>query len=251
MKRKAVMLAPHPDDECIVGLLPLRLREEQGFEIIVVPATLGSRPERREARERELRAACGCIGFKPRIPSTVKTGVAGAEEIRALLEEIRPQAVFAPHSRDGHPTHRATHWLALEAMDKAGGAWEVVETEYWHPLEKPNLMVSSSRDQLDALSGALRQHRGEMVRNDYADRLPAWMEDNVRRGAELVGGFGAAAPKIAYATLYRWRRRSGGKWKTAARLGETIETAADMERWVDRLTCAWEAKGLSKRRKTG
>ena len=174
--------------------------------------------------------------------------MAKAKEIRALLDGTAPLAVFVPHSKDGHPTHRATHGLALAAMDAAnGGRWEVVETEYWHPLEKPNLMVAATRSQLDSLCGALRLHRGEMERNDYADRLPAWMVDNVRRGAELVGGFGSAAPKIAHATLYRWRRRSEGKWKVPSRTGETIETRGELGRWVERLEKDYARMGLSKR----
>ena len=32
------------------------------------------------------------------------------------------------------------------------------------------------------------------------------MQDNVRRGGELVGGQGGAAPDFTFATLYRLRR---------------------------------------------
>ena len=51
MKKRVLVLAPHPDDESITGLLPLRLREECAFEIWVLPVTLGSRPERRAERK--------------------------------------------------------------------------------------------------------------------------------------------------------------------------------------------------------
>ncbi len=37
------------------------------------------------------------------------------------------------------------------------------------------------------------------------------MMDNVRRGAELVGGQGGAAPRFAFATLYRVRRWGDGQ----------------------------------------
>jgi hypothetical protein len=47
---------------------------------------------------------------------------------------------------------------------------------------------------------------GEVQRNPYHLLLPAWMMDNVRRGAELVGGQGQAAPDFTFATLYRLRR---------------------------------------------
>src|SRR6185312_3508725 len=59
----ALILAPHPDDECIVGALPRRLQRQRGWRVAVVPVTLGSRPERRAARLDELRGACGYLGW--------------------------------------------------------------------------------------------------------------------------------------------------------------------------------------------
>ena len=53
MEKRVLILAPHPDDECITGLLPLRLRRECGFEVWAAPVTLGSRRERRAARLRD------------------------------------------------------------------------------------------------------------------------------------------------------------------------------------------------------
>jgi LmbE family N-acetylglucosaminyl deacetylase len=70
MKATALVLAPHPDDESITGLLALRLQVECGFRIVVVPATLGSRRDRRAARRPELRAACAYQGFQVRFPKS-------------------------------------------------------------------------------------------------------------------------------------------------------------------------------------
>ena len=225
MRNRVLILAPHPDDESIVGLLPLRLQEECGGRIWVVPATLGSRADRRAARKAELLAACEWLGFRVRFLNTRNQ----AKELRMLLERIRPSVVFLPHAKDGHPTHRATHRLGVEAMDAAHPPFfHVVETEYWHPLERPNLMVAAGEESLSKLRRALACHAGEIARNDYAARLPAWMIDNVRRGTELVGGAGAAAPAIAYATLYRARKRSGGKWAPEFRGGRIVESSEDL-----------------------
>ena len=54
-------------------------------------------------------------------------------------------------------------------------------------------------------------HAGEVRRNPYHLLLPAWMQDNVRRGCELVGGQGGAAPDFVFATLYRLRQWTQGK----------------------------------------
>ena len=234
MNKVALILAPHPDDESIIGLLPLRLREECGFRVWVVPATLGSRVERQAARRRELRAACAVLGFGVRF---LKCGPAPETSLAATLRTLRPTVVFLPHAQDGHPTHRATHRWGVAAMDAVGGAFHVVETEYWHPLAQPNLMVAAPAARLKTLRRALACHAGEVARNDYAARLPAWMSDNVRRGAERIGGKGAAAPPIAHATLYRARRRVAGKWRAEFRGGKTVVSAAD----VAALAARWAA----------
>ena len=96
-------------------------------------------------------------------------------------------------------------------------------------------MVAAQQSHVAKLRKALACHVGEVARNDYAARLPAWMSDNVRRGAELVGGKGAVAPKMAYATLYRARIRAGGKWRAAVRGERIVESTAD----VRALAAAW------------
>jgi hypothetical protein len=37
------------------------------------------------------------------------------------------------------------------------------------------------------------------------------MQDNVRRGSELVGGQGETAPDFTFAALYRLRKWTGGR----------------------------------------
>ena len=60
----AMILSPHPDDECIVGALPIRLMREAGFRIVNCAVTLGSKVERREERLAELQSACKWIGYE-------------------------------------------------------------------------------------------------------------------------------------------------------------------------------------------
>ncbi len=226
------ILSPHPDDECITGLLALRLQRECGFRVTVSPATLGSLRARRAARRSELRAACAALGWMPWFGAAMTDDP--AEKVRRLSarwQATRPDIVFLPHALDGHSTHRATHHWGVAAMDAAGGTFRAVETEYWHPLLRPNLMVAASERDLRDLMSALSLHKGEVARNDYAARLPAWMSDNVRRGAELVGGPGADAPPLPYATLYRARIRSAGRWRTPA--PHVLADAPALAAWVE------------------
>src|SRR5689334_20171526 len=60
---KALFFAPHPDDECIVGGIAVRIMRETGMNVINVAVTQGSNKARRVERLEELKNACDYIGF--------------------------------------------------------------------------------------------------------------------------------------------------------------------------------------------
>lgn len=235
MVKTALILAPHPDDECITGLLPLRLREECGFDVRVVPMTWGSDPGRRTARKSEFSEACRVLDFQPVDVPHGRDGLPAVSALSRLMKRLDPTVLILPHRRDGHPTHQAAHFHGCLAMDRLSGRrFHVVETEYWHPLTKPNLMVAADVLNLERLCRALNCHAGEVARSDYAARLPAWMEDNVRRGSERVFGRGSAAVPLQWATLYRVRRRQSRRWWSACRGGCLVESSEELGRLVRR-----------------
>jgi N-acetylglucosamine malate deacetylase 1 len=95
-------------------------------------------------------------------------------------------------------------------------------------MDAPNLMVESSAAEVADLVAALALHVGEVARNAYHLRLPAWMIDNVRRGAELVGGQGGAAPRFTFATLYRLRRWIDGRLEEVLERGRALSQEDDL-----------------------
>ena len=223
----ALIFSPHPDDECIVGGLALRLQREAGFRVINIAVTLGSKTSRRKARLKELTAACEFLGFdlEQIAPGGLEkiTPVARVQEPKrwesavrataALLWRHKPAVIFLPHVHDWHPTHIGTHWLVMDALATlpADFSCTLVETEFWGQLPAPNQLVESSEKDVADLVAALALHAREVRRNPYHLRLPAWMMDSVRRGAELVGGSGGKAPGICFGTLYRlshWENRA-------------------------------------------
>ena len=236
-----LIFSPHPDDECIIGGLPLRLQREAGMRIVNVAVTQGSRKERRGPRWEELRAACTFLGWdlvgtrpgglerinrdaRERDPAHWRRSV---DVIAEILEQRDPAVVFAPHDADWNSTHIGTHHLVMDALARqpAGFACAVVETEFWGAMTSPNLMVESDAEDVADLMAALSFHAGEVRRNPYHLRLPAWLIDNVRRGGEVVGGQGGAAPDFTFATLYRMRRWAGGALRTGFDGGRVV--AAD------------------------
>jgi len=85
----------------------------------------------------------------------------------------------------------------------------LVETEFWGAMTDPNLMVELEPDDVADMMAATTFHVGEVQRNPYHLLLPAWLMDNVRRGAEVAGGQGGAAPDFPFAALYRLRKWNG------------------------------------------
>lgn len=224
---RALVFSPHPDDECIIGGLALRLMRESGFRVVNVAVTQGSRKDRQAARWEELSAACRYIGFD--LVQTVPGGLERinivtreqdpahwarcVDAIATILEDLRPAVVFFPHDDDWNSTHIGTHHLLMDALARqpSGFVCHVVETEFWGAMATPNLTVESSASDLGDMIAALSFHVGEVQRNPYHLLLPAWMQDNVRRGGELVGGQGGAAPDFTFCTLYRLRRWADGR----------------------------------------
>ncbi len=234
----ALIFSPHPDDECIIGALPLRLLRQARMNVINVAVTHGSTKERRQPRLEELRGACDYLGF-----GLIQTRKNGLQKINAktrdddpvlwadavdcvagILRAEKPQLVLIPHESDWNTSHIGTHLLLVDTMKSLGNEaeWNVVETEYWAPMPFPNLVVESTEQDVTDLVTALSFHAGEVRRNPYHLSLASWMIDNVRRGGELVGSQGAAVPDFRFATLYRLRRWRRGTWADRLDAGRFI-----------------------------
>jgi LmbE family N-acetylglucosaminyl deacetylase len=192
-----------------------------------VAVTLGSKKERQAGRFHELQNACNYLGF-----SLISTAPNGLEKINVktreqdskhwagcvdivggIIEKHRPKVVVCPHDNDWNSTHIGTHYLVTDALRQMAASFEcyLVESEFWGAMTDPNLMVEISATDLADMMAATSFHVGEVARNPYHLVLPAWMMDNVRRGGEVAGGQGGAAPDFAFAALYRLRKWKGSE----------------------------------------
>jgi LmbE family N-acetylglucosaminyl deacetylase len=240
---RLLIFSPHPDDEVIIGGLALRLLREAKWNVINVAVTQGSKKDRQAERLQELRNCCDCIGFglEQTAPNglekvTVKTReqepvfwAQSVKAITALLLKHEPRVILFPHDLDWNSSHVGTHFLVMDALKTLPSDFScyTVETEFWGQNPSPNLMVELSVQHVADLIIALTFHVGEVRRNPYHLSLPAWMIDNVRRGAELVGGQGGAAPDFTFATLYRLRKWSCGKLEKIYDGGRNLGCAED------------------------
>ncbi|MGH9401253.1 MAG: PIG-L deacetylase family protein [Terriglobia bacterium] len=219
---KLALCAPHPDDEAIGGSLALRLLRESGASVTSIAVTLGRDKGQQERRLREVQSACHALGFKFLLahppsglddvtqssrlerPAEWRTQV---NALREIFDSEQPDAVMMPHVDDFNTTHVGTHWLALDALgehlEQSGrGPVLLIETEFWHEMENPNLMVGLAPELVAAQLVGIGEHGDEMRRNPYHLLHPCRLMDNVRRGSEVVGGQGAAARDFAFAEIY-------------------------------------------------
>lgn len=240
---RTLIFSPHPDDEVIIGGYPLRLLRERQWEVINVAVTQGSKKERQAGRLAELRNCCAYVGFG--LAQTAPNGLervnpktreqdpafwAGSvRAIAGILSQHKPRAIFFPHDLDWNSTHVGTHWLVVDALRSLPADFTcfTVETEFWGQMADPNLMVELTPEHVSEMIAGLTFHVGEVQRNPYHLSLPAWMMDNVRRGSELVGGQGGAAPDYPFATLYRLRKWTGGKFESIYTGGRQLTANQD------------------------
>lgn len=165
---RLLIIAPHPDDETIMCGGTAALLAAEGTEVSVAFLTDGegtrggnSPPAQvAAARQQEARRACAVLGIRPvRFLSLPDGDVAShldelGEQLRALLEDVRPDAVALPWFLDGHPDHEAAS-DGLAAADPPDGL-DVLAGEIWTPLV-PNLLVDVS-DSVELKRQALRCH---------------------------------------------------------------------------------------------
>ncbi len=238
-----LVFSPHPDDECIIGGLPLRLMRECGWRVGNVAVTLGSKRERQAARLDELRGACDYLGF-----DLLTLGANGLEQVTAkaraadpagwagkvaaiadVLRRESPRAILFPHVQDWNGTHIGVHHLVMDALATLGPGFEthLVESEFWGQNYQPNLLVETSERDLVDMITALTFHVGEVQRNPYHLTLPSWMTNNVRLGGETVGGQGEAPPDFPFGTVYQLRRWQNGAVREVFKGGRVFDARTD------------------------
>jgi LmbE family N-acetylglucosaminyl deacetylase len=242
---RALIFSPHPDDECIIGGLPLRFLRQSKFRVINVAVTQGSRKDRQLERLEELQKACAFMGYE--LLQTAPRGLEkinrkgreqdpalwaeGVKIVAQIIKENAPRVMFFPHEQDWNSSHIGTHLLVTDALKTLPGfSCVTIETEYWGQNNQPNLMVQSSPEDVADMVAGTSFHVGEVTRNPFHLFIPAWMQENVRRGSELVGGQGEAAPDWTFATLYRLRKWSNGGFEEAFAGGRILPVSEDPAR---------------------
>jgi len=213
-KRKNIMLlfSAHPDDEVLsFGPIALRARKE-GWNVINVAVTLGSDESQQDRRIEEVQNACGHLRIKVHIPHGAGLDVYASrdseewsENVTAILDILyahAPDVVAVHHENDWHPAHIHTNILVHDALEQIGWNGAMLESQYWHDMFNPNVLLEVPSSDLDTLMGALKFHTGELERNPFDKSFEGLLRFNVCR-AEKVLVKGSRAPEWEYAMSYR------------------------------------------------
>lgn len=221
-----LILSPHPDDESIIGSLPLRLMHENNAHIINVAVTLGSKKQRQKARLKELQNACEFLEMDLDVLS--EDWPTKAKELKSLIQKYQPNLILAPHLKDHHPTHIKTGKLLGKVLKTTKLNTLVAWTEFWGQMEKPNCLIEVPNEILELQMKALVMHTGEIARNPYHLRLPAWMMDNVRRGGEIISNVGGEVPQMPFGVIYQLQLFKNGKLSNVKLSTPFLSALADL-----------------------
>ena len=205
---RALVIAPHPDDETIGCGGTVALMSAAGCSVHVVVASRGdasvastgaSRPRIGELRLAEITAATrrlramGPICFDlPDGELAVELGSL-AEGLRHAFVDFQPEIIFAPWPLDDHPDHRATA-LALAAALRGSGLEYVTEVwsyEVWSALPANRLVDVTGV--WSAKRAALDEHRCGRMSFD----LDAHLALSRWRSIFATNGFGYAEAFLA------------------------------------------------------
>jgi LmbE family N-acetylglucosaminyl deacetylase/O-antigen/teichoic acid export membrane protein len=171
---RALVVAPHPDDETIGCGGTVALMSDSGCSVDLVLVSRGDasvaepgalKVRTGERRLTEMAAAAGQLGATTLscldLPDGDLLSALGplTEGLLLVLAESRPQIIFAPWPLDDHPDHRATSLAVAAALRSSGleSTTEVWTYEVWAALPANRLVdVTSVWPQKEA---ALREHR--------------------------------------------------------------------------------------------
>lgn len=130
---RVLVLSPHPDDEIFGcgGALAKHSQQKDRVKIIYLTG--------RGERKKEAKVATQILGIDDLIFLGFEDGnlSAGREEIAAvkkIINNFKPDLIYAPFWLDPHPDHRATTEILNNILTRINFKGEIWSYEIWQPL---------------------------------------------------------------------------------------------------------------------
>jgi len=174
--RRALVFAPHPDDETIGCGGSLALHVKVGDPVKVVFLTNGAlgdmsgemaKGDYVAVRRKEAEKACASLGVENlefwAYEDRSLAGSRGAlRQVMDLLEDFRPDLVYCPSPLEIHPDHRATCFLVCDAIRGCDKDFDVAFYEIGQPISVNTLVditgvMDLKRDAFSAYKSQLKE----------------------------------------------------------------------------------------------
>lgn len=191
---RVLVIAPHPDDDAIGcgGSIVQHVRRGDTVHIIYITSGEHGSPvyepsELAKIREGEAAKGAQILGaqqttFLRQPDGNVSYSLELVNHFIQLIRTEKPDALYLPHSADGHKDHQQTYQVAIEAVGRAQGnsfpewggkAWNI-ETilgyEVWTPLTRFQY-VNDITDVIETKLNALREHRSQLANVQYDEAV--------------------------------------------------------------------------------
>lgn len=175
-----LVIAPHPDDECIGCGGTICLHIERGDTVSVVFLTSGElglkhlpREEAWRIREREAKRAGKILDLSELQFLRCRDWFLGEEiEIAAtalspILHRLAPSLIYFPHEQEWHPDHKASLPIVRAALARSRSfITQLRAYEVWTPLAEYD-HVQDVSSFMSLKLRALRSHRSQLKEFDY------------------------------------------------------------------------------------
>jgi LmbE family N-acetylglucosaminyl deacetylase len=191
---RVMAIAPHPDDDAIGCGGSIVQHARRGDSVHIVYVTSGehgspiySPTELAIIREGEAAQGAKILGvqrttFLRQPDGSVSYSTDLVNRFIELIRTEKPDALYLPHSADGHKDHQQTFAIVTEAVGRAEGnsfpewggkAWNI-ETilgyEVWTPLTRFQY-VNDISDSIEIKLNALREHRSQLANVQYDEAV--------------------------------------------------------------------------------
>lgn len=191
---RALVLAPHPDDDIIGCGGSIAKLSNQGHEVVVVYFTSGEAgsleiepSQLARIREDEARRAGRMLGVSEFLFWRQPDGFLqeSAEITNQLVRLIRARqfsTVYLPHKQEANRDHAAAYHIGREACNRAAGPWfkdcgitpwtvdNILGYEVWTPLQEVSYVEDIS-DTMDIKMQALQQHQSQLSVYAYDEAI--------------------------------------------------------------------------------